>query len=219
MIWDTAFWNVLDVRITVKPWYYLVHGKRTCFLVANAATAYYEVFHSSKRYSMPFDPFSVSSKESDITQWDNKSTRGQELDWPLVTFGLARFSSAICLWTPPHDQRKALWPSTKAQTIQIQRSVWVAQFHILGPASHKNPTHAHVWRLLYVVAYLNKYLGTLSKGGMRRVQGTVEGAKKDWQWAACIGHVIGDFSLRQRDNSWLETGRTSVVCWPAEAEC
>lgn len=47
----------------------------------------------------------------------------------------------------------------------------------------------------------------------------VEGAQIGWLGAACMVHIIGDFSLRQRENSWLEAGRTSVVCWPAEAEC
>lgn len=35
--------------------------------------------HSSYRYSTPFDLFSVWSKQGNITPWDNKSTRGQEV--------------------------------------------------------------------------------------------------------------------------------------------
>lgn len=40
---------------------------------------FYAAFHNSNRYSTPFDPFSVWSKQGDITPWDNKSTRGQEV--------------------------------------------------------------------------------------------------------------------------------------------
>lgn len=40
---------------------------------------FYAAVHNSYRYSMPFDPFSVWSEQGDITPWDNKSTKGQEV--------------------------------------------------------------------------------------------------------------------------------------------
>lgn len=40
---------------------------------------FYAAFHNSYRYSTPFDLFSVWSEQGDITPWDNKSTKGQEV--------------------------------------------------------------------------------------------------------------------------------------------
>lgn len=64
---------------------------------------FYAAFHSSNIYSTPFDPFSYWSEQGNITPWDNKSTKGQEVRLTPVTFGLTRFPSTICLWlTMPH---------------------------------------------------------------------------------------------------------------------
>lgn len=40
---------------------------------------FFAAFHNIYRYSMPSDPFYVWSKQGDITPWDNKSTKGQEV--------------------------------------------------------------------------------------------------------------------------------------------
>lgn len=64
---------------------------------------FYAAFHNGNRYSTPSDPFSYWSERGDITPWDNKSTKGQEVRLTPATFGLTRSPSTICLrLTMPH---------------------------------------------------------------------------------------------------------------------
>ena len=72
------------------------------------------------------------------------------LDWPLWPLALQDFPLPYVCGSPRrtplpmHGQRKKISAaknnSTDPGPLQSQRSVWAAQFHILGPASNRNPT-------------------------------------------------------------------------------
>lgn len=88
-----------------------------------------------------FGPSRATSPHGIINQLE-----ARRLDWPPRPLALREFPQPyVCgspCPTPPWDQRKALQPRTTAQTgtVQLRRSIWAAQFHILGPASHRNPS-------------------------------------------------------------------------------
>lgn len=102
---------------------------------------FYAAFHNSNRYSTPFNLFSVWSEQGDITPWDNKSTRGQEVRltphdlWPYE-ISLSHMSVAM-----PHPSRGPEESSTAKNNI-TNRHRSDPNIHLSCSVSHPGSSQA-----------------------------------------------------------------------------
>lgn len=160
---------------------------------------FYAAFHNSNRYSTPFNLFSVWSEQGDITPWDNKSTRGQEVRltphdlWPYE-ISLSHMSVAM-----PHPSRGPEESSTAKNNI-TNRHRSDPNIHLSCSVSHPGSSQAFrkplpglpllsvtaanvLLRLLQIWAEVRAYFE--GKGG-----GGVQGAAKRGQRKADLGGCL-----------------------------